>query len=107
MSRTTKDRRALCLLVCEALRRVAGTVEPVHRVELDRDVGVPDRKAHRTRMSDRQRLMRVTYERQPDILLDRELDENVRRLQIDHADFVDDDPDATTAITYWVVRLAT
>jgi hypothetical protein len=46
---------------CE--RCVVGIAKPVHRVELDRSVRVPDRRTHRTRMSDRQRLMRVTYER--------------------------------------------
>jgi hypothetical protein len=73
-------------------RCVAGIAEPVHRVELDRSIRVPDRRTHRTRMPDRQRLMRVTHEGQPDILLDRELDEDVRRLKVDHAGFVDDDP---------------
>lgn len=40
--------------------------------------------------------MRVTHERQPDTLLDRELHEDVCRLQVDHAGFVDDDPIART-----------
>lgn len=44
-------------------RRVIGIAQPVHRVELDRSVRVPDGRTHRTRMSDRQRLMRVTHER--------------------------------------------
>lgn len=44
---------------CE--RRVVGIAEPVHRVELDRSVRVPDRGTHRTRMSDRQRLTGVTH----------------------------------------------
>lgn len=73
-------------------RRVVGIAEPVHRVELDCRVRVPDRGTHRTRMSDRDRLMRVTHERQPDTVLDRELDKEVRRLQVDHARFVDDHP---------------
>ncbi|GAA4193337.1 hypothetical protein GCM10022219_15010 [Microbacterium oryzae] len=34
----------------------------------------------------------AAVERQPDTLLDRELDEDVRRLQVDHAGFVDNDP---------------
>jgi hypothetical protein len=52
-------------------------------------------------MSDRQRLMRVTHERQLDTLLDRELDEGVRRLQSTM-------PASSTTIrsrernTYWV-----
>ena len=77
-------------------RRVVGIAEPVHRIELDRSVRVPDRGIHRTRMSDWQRLVRVTHERQPDTLLDRELDEDARRLQVNHAGFVDDDAIART-----------
>ncbi len=73
-------------------RRVVGIAEPVHRVELDRSVRVPDRRTHRARMSDRQRLMRVAHEGQPDALLDCELHEDIRRLQVDHAGFVNDDP---------------
>lgn len=63
-------------------RRVVGIAEPVHRVELYRSVRVPDRSAHRARMPDRQRLVRVTHERQPDTPLDRELDEDVRRARV-------------------------
>lgn len=63
---------------CE--RRVVGVAEPVHRVELDSRVRVPDRRTHRSPVSDRQRLMRVTHGRQPDALLDRELHKDVRRL---------------------------
>lgn len=77
-------------------RRVVGIAEPVHRVELDRSVRVPDRRTHRARMSDRQRLTRVTHKRQPDTVLDRKLHEDVRCLQVDHAGFVDDDPIART-----------
>jgi hypothetical protein len=77
-------------------RRVAGIAEPVHRVELNRSVRVPDRRIHAPRMSDRQRLMRVTHEGQPDTLLDRELDEDVRRLQVNHPGLVDDDSVART-----------
>lgn len=79
---------------CE--RRLGGIAEPVHRVELDRSVRVPDRRTHRTSMSDRQRLVRVAHEGQADALLDRELDEDVRRLKVNHSGFVDDDPIAET-----------
>jgi hypothetical protein len=66
-------------------RRVPGVAEPVHRVELDCGVRLPDRRTHRARMPDRKCLMCVTHEGQRDTLLDRELDDDVRCLQVDQA----------------------
>ncbi len=72
--------------------RVLRLAEPVNGIELHGRVRIPDRRSHRPRVPDRERLVRVTDERDSHALLERELDENVRRLQAAHAGLVDHDP---------------